>query len=133
MTTAIPVNGPMMGFNAYPTGTELKICCNEYRRNESNYAERKLTMSTVAIPQTTTTWNIDPVHSVAEFKVKHMMISNVKGFAIANGTLSLDEGDLTHSRVEAPLDAASVNARDPHLKSADFFDVEKFPTLSFKF
>ncbi len=59
-------------------------------------------MSTVAIPQTTTTWNIDPVHSVAEFKVKHMMISNVKGqFAIANGTLSLDEGDLTHSRVEA--------------------------------
>ena len=79
MTTATPVNGPMMGFNAYPTGTELKICCNEYRRNESNYAERKLTMSTVAIPQTTTTWNIDPVHSVAEFKVKHMMISNVKG------------------------------------------------------
>ncbi len=59
-------------------------------------------MSTVAIPQTTTTWNIDPVHSVAEFKVKHMMISNVKGqFAIVNGTLSLDEGDLTHSRVEA--------------------------------
>jgi len=128
----------MMGFNAYPTGTELKICCNEYRRNESNYAERKLTMSTVAIPQTTTTWNIDPVHSVAEFKVKHMMISNVKGqFAIVNGTLSLDEGDLTHSRVEASLDAASVNTRDAqrdaHLKSADFFDVEKFPTLSFKF
>ncbi len=95
-------------------------------------------MSTVAIPQTTTTWNIDPVHSVAEFKVKHMMISNVKGqFAIVNGTLSLDEGDLTHSRVEASLDAASVNTRDPqrdaHLKSADFFDVEKFPTLSFKF
>ena len=96
-------------------------------------------MSTIAIPQTTTTtWNIDPVHSGAEFKVKHMMISNVKGqFAIVNGTLSLDEGDLTHSRVEASLDAASVNTRDAqrdaHLKSAGFFDVEKFPTLSFKF
>jgi polyisoprenoid-binding protein YceI len=95
-------------------------------------------MSTIAIPQTTTTtWNIDPVHSGAEFKVKHMMISNVKGqFTVVNGILSLDEGDLTNSRVEASLDAASVNTRDAqrdaHLKSADFFDVEKFPTLFFK-
>jgi polyisoprenoid-binding protein YceI len=94
-------------------------------------------MSTLAIPQTTTTWNIDPVHSVAEFKVKHMMITNVKGqFTVINGTLSLDEGDFSNSRVEALLDAASVNTRDAqreaHLKSADFFDVEKFPTLSFK-
>ena len=94
-------------------------------------------MSTIAIPQITTTWDIDPVHSVAEFKVKHMMISNVKGqFAIVTGILSLDEGDVTRSRVEASLDAASVNTRDAqrdaHLKSVDFFDVEKFPTLSFK-
>ena len=94
-------------------------------------------MSTLAIPQTTTTWNIDPVHSVAEFKVKHMMITNVKGqFAVVNGALSLDADDITNSRVEASLDAASVNTRDAqrdaHLKSADFFDVEKFPTLSFK-
>jgi polyisoprenoid-binding protein YceI len=95
-------------------------------------------MSTLAIPQTTTTtWKIDPVHSTAEFKVKHMMITNVKGqFAVVNGVLSLDEGDIAKSRVEASLDAASVNTRDAqrdaHLKSADFFDVEKFPTLSFK-
>src|ERR1700716_357569 len=93
--------------------------------------------TTTAETATTTTWNIDPVHSVAEFKVKHMMISNVKGqFAIVTGILSLDEGDVTRSRVEASLDAASVNTRDAqrdaHLKSADFFDVEKFPTLSFK-
>ncbi|MGZ4732921.1 MAG: YceI family protein [Terriglobales bacterium] len=94
-------------------------------------------MSTVAIPQTaTTTWNIDPVHSVAEFKVKHMMISNVKGqFTGVKGTLSLDSGDLLSSKVEATIDAASINTRDPqrdtHLKSADFFDAEKFPTLSF--
>ena len=95
-------------------------------------------MSTTASPQTTTTtWNIDPVHSVAEFKVKHMMISNVKGqFTGVKGTLTLDEHDLLNSHVEASIDAASINTReadrDTHLKSADFFDVEKFPTLSFK-
>jgi len=97
-------------------------------------------MNALAVPQptsTTTTWNIDPVHSVAEFKVKHMMISNVKGqFAQVSGVLVLDEKDLTHSRVEASIDGASINTRDSqrdtHLKSADFLHVEKFPTLSFK-
>jgi polyisoprenoid-binding protein YceI len=95
-------------------------------------------MSTLATPQTaTTTWNIDPVHSVAEFKVKHMMIANVKGqFPKVTGALTLDESDLTNSHVEASIEAASIETRDPqrdaHLKSADFFDVEKFPTLSFK-
>jgi polyisoprenoid-binding protein YceI len=95
-------------------------------------------MSTVAVPHTaTTTWNIDPVHSVAEFKLKHMMISNVKGqFTGVKGILTLDPADLLKSNIEASIDAASINTRDPqrdaHLKSADFFDVEKFPTLSFK-
>ena len=101
-------------------------------------------MTTLATLQTktanttaTTTWNIDPAHSVAEFKVKHMMISNVKGqFAKVTGVLALDESDLTNSRVEALIEAASIETRDAqrdaHLKSADFLDVEKFPTLSFK-
>jgi polyisoprenoid-binding protein YceI len=95
-------------------------------------------MSTVATPLiATSTWNIDPVHSVAEFKVSHMMISNVKGqFGTFTGVLSLDETDVTKSRVEASIEAASINTRDAqrdaHLKSADFFDVEKFPTLSFE-
>jgi polyisoprenoid-binding protein YceI len=95
-------------------------------------------MSTLAIPQTaTTTWNLDPVHSVAEFKVKHMRISNVKGqFATVTGVLTLDEADQANSRVEASIEAASINTcdaqRDTHLKSEDFFHVEKFPTLSFK-
>ncbi len=96
-------------------------------------------MTTLATPQTatsTTTWNIDPVHTVAEFKVKHMMISNVKGqFTAVQGALTLNEKSLTESHVEATIDAASINTRDPqrdaHLKSADFFDAEKFPTLSF--
>jgi polyisoprenoid-binding protein YceI len=92
--------------------------------------------TTVATPQTTA-WNLDPAHSVAEFKVRHMMISNVKGqFTTLSGSLALDETDLLHSRVEATIDAASITTREPqrdaHLKGADFFDVEKFPTLTFK-
>lgn len=96
-------------------------------------------MSTVTSPQTTavTTWNIDPVHSNAQFKVKHMMISNVKGeFTAITGKLELNEADITKSRVEASIDAATINTReaqrDAHLKSADFLDVEKFPALTFK-
>ena len=74
---------------------------------------------------------------MAEFKVKHMMISNVKGqFTRVTGLLSRDESDVTNSRVEASVEAASINTRDEqrdtHLKSADFLDAEKFPTLSFK-
>jgi polyisoprenoid-binding protein YceI len=97
-------------------------------------------MSTLATPEVTaatTTWKIDPVHTVAEFKVKHLMISNVKGqFTGVSGALTLNDSDLTLSRVEAVIDAASINTREPqrdtHLKSPDFFDVEKYPTLSFK-
>jgi len=94
--------------------------------------------TTLAQPQTaTTTWNIDPAHTTAEFKVKHMMIANVKGqFSKVSGVLTLDESELKNSRVEASIEAASIETRDgqrdAHLKSADFFDVEKFPTLQFK-
>jgi polyisoprenoid-binding protein YceI len=95
-----------------------------------------MTMST-AVQQKTSTWKIDPAHSVAEFKVKHMMISNVKGrFTGIQGSLELDEADVTNSRVEATIDAASITTgepqRDAHLKSADFFDVGKYPTLTFR-
>jgi polyisoprenoid-binding protein YceI len=96
-------------------------------------------MSTLTTPQTitATTWNIDPAHSAAEFKVKHMMISNVKGhFAKVSGTLILNESEPAKSSVEAVLEAGSLETRDAqrdaHLKSEDFFHVEKFPTLSFK-
>jgi len=95
-----------------------------------------MSANTAAKPQVST-WNIDPVHSTAEFKVKHMMISNVKGqFSGIKGSLTHDESDPANSRVEASIDTASINTRDPqrdaHLKSADFFDVEKFPELTFK-
>jgi len=96
------------------------------------------TATPATAPQTAvSTWAIDPAHSVAEFKVKHMMISNVKGqFSGVSGTLERHEGDVTKSKVEVIIDAASVNTRDAqrdaHLKSADFFDAEKFSSLSFK-
>ena len=75
--------------------------------------------------------------TAAEFKVKHMMITNVKGqFSGVSGTLSLDEQDVTNSKVEVTIPTATINTREPdrdtHLKSSDFFDVEKFPTISFK-
>jgi polyisoprenoid-binding protein YceI len=94
-------------------------------------------MTTASSPTTeTTVWNIDPVHSVAEFKVKHMMITNVKGrFKDVKGTLAFDPADVTKSKITAEINAASIDThdadRDTHLKSADFLDVEKFPTLTF--
>jgi polyisoprenoid-binding protein YceI len=93
-------------------------------------------MSTVAAPAITT-WNVDSTHSVVEFKVKHMMISTSKGqFTGVTGTLSLNEDDLTQSSVEAAIEVASIRtldeARDAHLKSADFFDADQFPTMELK-
>ena len=93
-------------------------------------------MSANAPQATTTTWNIDPAHTTAEFKVRHMMITNVRGhFSGITGVLTLDDQDVTKSQVEASIPAASINTREPdrdtHLKSADFLDVEKFPTLTF--
>jgi polyisoprenoid-binding protein YceI len=93
-------------------------------------------MNTLIAPATTT-WNIDSTHSVVEFKVKHMMISNMKGqFTSVTGTLSLDEADLAQSSVEAAIEVTSIHTRDEnrdaHLKSADFFDAEQFPTMQLK-
>jgi polyisoprenoid-binding protein YceI len=93
-------------------------------------------MSANAPHPTTTTWNIDPVHTTAEFKIRHMMITNVKGhFKPVNGVITIDEADISKSHVEASIDAASIDTREPdrdaHLRSAEFFDVEKFPTLTF--
>ncbi len=95
-----------------------------------------MTTST-ASPATLTTWKLDPAHSAAEFKVKHMMISNVKGSLTGlTGVLTEHQTDSTLSSVEASIDLATVNTgdaqRDGHLKSADFFDIEKYPTMTFK-
>jgi polyisoprenoid-binding protein YceI len=93
--------------------------------------------TTPSAPGTVTTWNLDPAHSLAEFKVKHMMISNVKGsFSGLSGTLKLDETDYTHSSVDVSVPVSTLGTgdekRDGHLKSADFFDAETYPTMTFK-
>jgi len=93
------------------------------------------TLSTAA--PATTTWSIDSVHSSAQFKVRHMMISNVKGeFTSITGALKYDEENIGNSSVEASIDSRTISTRDPqrdaHLKSADFFDVDKYPALTFK-
>jgi polyisoprenoid-binding protein YceI len=93
-------------------------------------------VSTAAAPGTTT-WAIDPSHSVVELAVKHMMFSTVKGrFANVAGTIVLSEADLSASSVTAEIDAASIDTReaqrDAHLRSADFLDTETYPTIAFR-
>jgi polyisoprenoid-binding protein YceI len=83
-----------------------------------------------------TTWNIDPDHSSVGFKVKHLMVSNVNGnFNKHTGVVEIDDKDITKSKVEVIIDTASINTnvtkRDEHLRSADFFDVAKYPTMTF--
>jgi len=83
------------------------------------------------------TWNIDGSHTRTGFSVKHLVISDVKGeFAKTEGKARIDEADLSKSSIEVTIDAASVDTRDAkrdnHLKSADFFDVAKYPTITFK-
>jgi len=83
------------------------------------------------------TWAIDGSHTRTGFSVKHLVISDVKGeFAKTEGKAQIDETDLAKSAVEVTIDAASIDTRDAkrdaHLKSADFFDVAKFPTITFK-
>lgn len=86
---------------------------------------------------TKTNWNVDTVHSTVGFSVRHMMISNVKGtFNEFDGNIKLDPTDLTDASIEFTIDARSVDTRmsdrDDHLRSADFFDVENHPNLTFR-
>ena len=83
-----------------------------------------------------TTYTIDPAHSAADFKVRHLMVANVRGeFSGVSGTLTFDPANPANSKVEAKIPTATIQTRDTqrdaHLKSADFFDVEKYPEITF--
>jgi len=93
--------------------------------------------STTAPAGTLTTWSVDPAHSHVEFSVKHLMISTVKGrFGVVRGTVTTDDADPARGQAEIEIDADSIDTREPqrdaHLRSADFFDVERFPKLTFR-
>ncbi|RIV68395.1 YceI family protein [Flagellimonas aequoris] len=83
----------------------------------------------------TTIWNLDPTHSELTFKVKHLMISNVKG-SFTKFNAKIEGDDFETSKITATVDATSVftnnTDRDGHLKSADFFEVETYPELKFE-
>jgi len=91
----------------------------------------------IALPAAASTWEIDPNHTESSFVVKHLMVSNVRGqFGKTTGTVVQDDKDITKSKVDITIDATTVDTRvdkrDAHLKSPDFFDVQKFPTITFK-
>lgn len=106
-------------------------------------AQRVFTVSAIVLLASmsalaqTSNWNIDPAHSTAQFTVRHLGISNVTGnFTKVTGSVVLNDKDTTQSQVSASIDVSSVDtrveARDKDLKSSDFFDVEKYPTIEFK-
>ena len=94
-------------------------------------------MSAAALMLIAASYSIDPSHTTAGFGVKHLMVSTTRGqFNKVAGTVQIDDADLTRSRIEVTIDAASVDTRDAkrdeHLRGADFFDVAKYPTITFK-
>ncbi|MFN8542745.1 MAG: YceI family protein [Candidatus Binatia bacterium] len=83
------------------------------------------------------TWDLDPAHTAVQFAVRHLMVSTVRGdFTKVTGTVKVDDADWTKSVIEATIQAESLNTRvakrDEHLRGPDFFDVAKFPVITFK-
>lgn len=106
-------------------------------RKISAVAAVAVSMLGVSAVAQSSTWKIDPAHSSAQFTIRHMGVSKVHGsIGGIKGTVTYDPKDVSKSKVEATLDTATVNtgvdARDKHLKSPDFFDAEKNPTITFK-
>jgi polyisoprenoid-binding protein YceI len=88
-------------------------------------------------PAATSTWQIDPAHSSAQFSIRHLAISTVHGgFSKVNGTIAFDDKDVSKSSVDVTIDVSTVDTREPQrdndLRSAKFFDVANYPTMAFK-
>lgn len=106
-----------------------------FRRHVLAVAAAAMVAAPAAAQQTT--WQIDPSHSAAQFSVRHMMVSTVRGqFGKLAGTIQWDGKDVSKAALEATVDAASIDTReekrDTHLRSADFLDAQNFPTITFK-
>jgi polyisoprenoid-binding protein YceI len=108
---------------------------------DTNMNATAIATSTAATPTQavaqTQSYDIDPIHSSATFKVRHLMVANVRGeLGQISGHVVIDDSDLTRSSVEATIDATAINTRDEkrdaHLRSPDFFDTATYPTITFK-
>jgi polyisoprenoid-binding protein YceI len=117
------------------------------KRNEKNH-RRERTMKRLITPAivllasfipvftSAATWQMDPAHSSFQFKIRHLTVSNVKGeFSKFRGVVTMDDQNMTDLKVDVIIDAASVSTgyaqRDEHLRGPDFFDVTKYPTITF--
>ena len=102
----------------------------------SNASESQLTRTPAAAPGAAA-WDIDTAHASAGFKVRHLMVSHVRGeLGPVSGTLTIDDERIERSRVEVSIDARGLNSRDArrdeHLRSPDFLDVARYPTVAFR-
>lgn len=96
-----------------------------------------IALAALAVPALAADYSIDPAHSAAQFSVRHLMVSNVRGeFSKVTGKVVYDDAKPTATTVDASIDVSTVSTREPqrdtHLKSADFFDVAKYPQFTFK-
>ena len=105
----------------------------------TTFAPFALTAALLVVPSLAgaASYELDPAHSTVQFSVRHMMVSNVRGeFREVSGSLEFDEKDLAKSSIDVSINAKSISTanekRDEHLRNADFLDVEKFPTITFK-
>ena len=122
-----------------PTHEGRKVSTNRYLTRISRIAMLASMASGLSLPAAapTTAWKIDPQHSSAQFAVRHLGLSTVRGaFSKLSGTMQLDDQDVTKSTIEVSIDVNTVDTREPgrdkELRSEHFFDVARFPTMTFK-
>jgi polyisoprenoid-binding protein YceI len=128
-----------------PAGAFLNLSCvlQNHRQNKEARMRRRMILAAAILSLVApgvlhaAPWEFDPEHTGIQFKVRHLMVSSVRGeFEKVTGKIVYDEADVTKSAADITIDAASINTRvakrDEHLRSPDFLDVAKYPRITFK-